>query len=623
MIPVPRDEARRLARSAIRGEFQPEALHAYTDENGEAIYWRIRARLADGGKWIRPMRRSGDTCELGEPEFPLGKPLYRLHELAGKPNAPCWYVEGENCADTLAKLGLLATTAGGATSDERADFRPLAGRAVTIWPDNDAAGIGHAERVAAKLRALGCAIERIDVRALGLPVGGDVVDWLRANPGATAANLTTVPRVREKTESRQEAPAAYRQERNEWPEPLNDAAFYGLVGEIVREIEPQTEADPAALLVQVLVAFGALVGRGPHVRVEGDEHHGNLFALLVGETAKARKGTSWGRVREVFSRAEDWPNVVTGLSSGEGLKWAVRDPIRRIERDKKTRNAVEVETDAGVRDKRLLVVEAEFAQVLRQAARAGNTLSATIRSAWDTGRLSTLTKNDTVTATGAHISIIGHITADELRAELTATDSANGFANRFLFKCARRSKVLAFGGQAIPKATVSRFAERIARAVGKARERGAVEFTDAARQTWATVYPTLSEGHPSLLGAVTARAEAQCLRMALVFALMDEAEAIDQPHLFAAIAVWERAEASARYIFGSALGDPVADDILRALRVAGSAGMTRTAIRDLFKRHQSAERIGAALELLRRRGFVKCDTRPADGGRPSEVWQCV
>ncbi len=189
MMETPREAARRLAHSAIRGAFKPEALYTYTDEKGEALYWRIRARLPDGSKWIRPMRRSGVVCELGEPEFPSGKPLYRLHELAARPGAPVWYVEGENCADALAKLGLLATTAGSTSSDERADFSPLAGRAVTIWPDHDAAGIGHAERVAVKLRALGCTVELLDARTLALPEGGDCVDWIKAHPNATAADL--------------------------------------------------------------------------------------------------------------------------------------------------------------------------------------------------------------------------------------------------------------------------------------------------------------------------------------------------------------------------------------------------------------------------------------------------
>jgi hypothetical protein len=441
--------------------------------------------------------------------------------------------------------------------------------------------------------------------------GAEALDKLIVS-GRGAANVPPIP-----------PPAERREERKEWPEPLSDVGYYGLAGEIVREIEPQTEADPAAILPQVLVSFGALVGRGPHYLVEGDEHHSNLDLLLVGETSKARKGTAWGRVREIFAKVTEWPNVVDGLSSGEGLKWAVRDSIRRTERDKKTGFSEEVETDPGISDKRLLVVESEFAQVLRQAARAGNTLSATIRCAWDSGTLRTLTKNDPVTATGAHICIVGHITADELRAELTQTDSANGFANRFLFMCVRRSKRLAFGGQPLAAQVVRKFAERIARAAGKARSLKAVGMTESAREVWQAVYPTLSEGYPGLLGAVTARAEAQCLRLALVFALMDEAEQINGPHLLAALAVWERAEASARHIFGAALGDPIADEILRALRVAGKAGLTRTAIRDLFKRHQTAERIGAALDLLSRRNLARCEIQSAEGGRPSELWRCV
>jgi hypothetical protein len=412
-----------------------------------------------------------------------------------------------------------------------------------------------------------------------------------------------------------------------WPEPVADAAYHGLLGDIARNIEPDTESDPAAIILQIIVAFGALVGRGPHVRVEGDQHHLNLFALLVGDTSKARKGTSWGRVREVFSpisllsQAHGWPRVVSGLSSGEGLKYNVRDPITKLERDKKTGQTDEVLADPGVEDKRLLVVESEFAQVLRQAPRAGNTLSATIRCAWDTGTLMTLTKNDPVTATDAHISIIGHITIDELRAELTATDSANGFANRFLLMVVKRSKFLPFGGEPMHQDTLQQLGGRIARAVEHARGLRAVGMTEAARQIWERVYPTLSQGHPGLVGAVTARAEAQCLRLALAYALADEAEAIDREHLLAAIAVWERAEASARHIFGSALGDRVADEILRALKVVGDTGMTRTAISALFKRHETADRIGAALDLLARRHLIEQHQQQSGDGRPAEVWK--
>ena len=109
------------------------------------------------------------------------------------------------------------------------------------------------------------------------------------------------------------------------------------------------------------------------------------------------------------------------------------------------------------------------------------------------------------------------------------------------------------------------------------------------------------------------------MRLALVYALLDGATNIDLPHIKAALAVWEYAEASAVRIFGASLGDPVADDIYRALQHAGREGMSRTAIRDLFARNQFADRIGAALMLLVTKGRAKVEMRQS-GGRPTECW---
>ena len=360
------------------------------------------------------------------------------------------------------------------------------------------------------------------------------------------------------------------------------------------------------------------LGAARHVRVEGDEHHPNLYVVLVGDTAKARKGKSLGRVEEVFG-LQNRPPMNQGLSSGEGLKWAVRDRIAKQERDKKTKQLVEVEEDPGVPDKRLLVTEPEFAQVLRQCARAGNTLSATVRCAWDRGTLATLTKHDAITATGTHIAIIGHITADELRAELTATESANGFANRFLFMSVRRSKLLPFGGSALDAQQVNDIRIRIAAAAKCARHYSSIAMTPDARQLWEKLYPRLSQGMPGLFGAVTARAEAQCIRLSLVYALMHGVGTIDESHVLAAVAVWERCEASAKYIFGSALGDHIADRILAALEVAGPEGMTRSQISALFDRNYSVHRLEAALSLLARYNLAKAERR-ATGKKPIEVW---
>jgi hypothetical protein len=313
-----------------------------------------------------------------------------------------------------------------------------------------------------------------------------------------------------------------------------------------------------AVLVQFLVAFGNALGRGPYIQVESDRHHANMFAVMVGESSKARKGTSWGRVRAVLEQAApDWGKacMAGGLSSGEGLIWAVRDEIWKEQpvRDKNRVTDYErVRIDAGVKDKRLLVVETELASPLRVMSREGNTLSALVRQAYDTGALRTLTKNSAATATDAHISIIGHVTRDEVKRELTEIDMANGFANRFLWVAVRRSKALPEGGRLEPR-DVDGFVRRLSWALEAARIPGPIERDEAARALWAERYLDLSDGPLGLLGAITSRAEAQVTRLSLLYALLAERRIVRTEDLEAALAVWDYCERSARFVFGEAV----------------------------------------------------------------------
>lgn len=400
----------------------------------------------------------------------------------------------------------------------------------------------------------------------------------------------------------------------EWPHPPDPAAYHGLAGDIVAAIEPHTEADPVALLVQLMVAFGSVVGRRPHCRAEADRHGMNLYAALVGASAKGRKGTSWGHVRGLVEYVDtEWrERVQAGLSSGEGLIHAVRDQVIKDE------DVV----DDGVKDKRLLALEAEFASTLRVLARDGNTLSAVIRCAWDTGDLSTLTKTSPARATGAHVSIITHTTRDELLRFLTATESANGFANRFLWACVRRSKVLPEGGR-IAEVDFAPLLKRLHEAAEAAMHTDEIRRDEAARALWHEVYPDLSEGRPGLLGAITARAEAQVMRLSAIYALLDTSAVVREEHLQAALALWDYSARSAAFIFGESLGDPVADEILRALRHTPE-GMTRTEIRDLFGRNRSGSEIGRALSVLAEQGLiVRIESERREAGRPAEVWKAT
>ena len=401
-----------------------------------------------------------------------------------------------------------------------------------------------------------------------------------------------------------------------WPQ-IDKAAYQGLAGEMVKAIEPHSESDPIAILIQFLALAGNAMGRTAYYRIEDTWHHANLFDVLVGESSKSRKGTSLGRVRAVMKVADQtWSDnrLKGGLSSGEGFINEVRDERREWNKKDGREDIV----DPGVADKRLTVIEPEFASVLAALERPGNTVSEQMRRAWDGDKLSTMTKHSPLCATGAHISIIGHITIDELRARLTRTDAANGFANRFLYPLVRRSKELPFGGSLDDEVTV-KLGERLREKIASAQSIGRVGMTNDAREKWKAVYSSLSAAQSGLLGAVVARGEAQVVRLALIYALLDEAKHIDVPHLEAALAVWEYCESSAAFVFGNLLGDPVADEIARALQHAGPEGMTRTAIRDLFGRNRSGDRIGAALALLATRGRARMETRKT-GGHPAEVW---
>jgi phenylpyruvate tautomerase PptA (4-oxalocrotonate tautomerase family) len=414
-------------------------------------------------------------------------------------------------------------------------------------------------------------------------------------------------------------------ESQQWPEPLDDAAFHGLAGEIVNAIDSTTEADRAAVLMSLLTAVGNAVGSRPHWRVSGRDHGLRLNTVLVGETSKGRKGTARGSINPILRvAAPQWVEnrIASGLSSGEGLIWGVRDAIYKLEPVREKKQVVDYQTvmvDPGVADKRLLVIEEEFSGTLRVMAREGSTLSAIIRQAWDDGDLRTLTKNSPAKATGAHISILGHTTQDELLRYLDSTETGNGFANRFLWVCVRRSKVLPHGGQ-LDSNVIQDLGTELRNVIEVGSQIDLIQQDSDTLTLWERVYEELSEGKPGLMGAILSRAEAQVMRLAAIYAVLDCSSVIRPEHLRAALAIWDYAEASVEYVFGDALGDPVADTILSTLRQVGP--QSRTDLRDLFGRHMKSGRIDRALGDLFKAGKVQ-RKREDTGGRPRDVWFAV
>jgi hypothetical protein len=248
---------------------------------------------------------------------------------------------------------------------------------------------------------------------------------------------------------------------------------------------------------------------------------------------------------------------------------------------------------------------------------------------FDKGNLNSMVKNSPARATGAHISIVGNITKEELLRAMLVDEMDNGFANRFLWACSRRSKCLPEGGrmweviESEPFRELQKDFNRIHYAV-----KGAIRRDADASDIWgyddkpdAGIYGELTKERHGMYGACTARAAALTLRVSLIYALLDGAHEIRKEHLIAALEVWRYCDDSAKYIFGDALGDPTADEILRALRAA-PAGLTRTEITALFDRHKSVPEISRALMVLHNRGLLRFELQKTRG-RPVEKWYAV
>ncbi len=137
---------------------------------------------------------------------------------------------------------------------------------------------------------------------------------------------------------------------------LRDDALFGIAGDWVRALAPHTEADPAALMFQFLTAAMSMVGAGPHVRIGASLHYARLFAVIVGSTAKARKGQSYKEAMALLKAVDPAlleRSRMSGLASGEALVAVLSD---KYDKDGNITEAAE---------RRIVVHETEFARCCR------------------------------------------------------------------------------------------------------------------------------------------------------------------------------------------------------------------------------------------------------------------
>jgi 5S rRNA maturation endonuclease (ribonuclease M5) len=603
------------------------ATYDYADEGGNLIFQCVRSKPKDFWQ-RRPDGKGGWINNLQG----VRRVLYHLPQVLAEERVVV--TEGEKDADTLAKLGLTTTTNMGGAKKWRDEYsETLRGKDVIVMGDNDDDGRKHVAQVIGSLTRVARTIRHVILPAQFK----DVSDYIASLPPETARD--TIAKLID------EAPAAKVTVTSEpgdddgqadltsltssnltpYPAPLSQAAFHGLAGQFIEQVLPYTESDEAGLLFQFLACSGNVIGRTAHMIADAAVHYCNNNIVLVGPTSIARKGTAWRHNLRVFRCVdEDWIRdcIKHGVSSGEGIIYHVRDPIEKTvpvkERNKFTGRYETVVEDPGVQDKRLMIVETEFASVLKVMERTASTVSVVFRHMWDGDDvLSTLTKNSPTRATGVHGSVLGHITVEEVRPLLTETEMANGFGNRFLWIAVHRKQELSENDE-LP--AIGNLIPPLHKSIEFARTVGQLRRDEKARELWKAVYHDLSELKPGLFGLMIARGAPQVLRLSMQYALLDCSKFVCVEHLQAALECWRYSEDSARWVFQAGTGNRNADKILAALAAAGKKGLTKWRITaEVFSRHATKHDIDEALRLLHRLKLATCVIEKT-GGRSAERW---
>ncbi|MBD8607565.1 DUF3987 domain-containing protein [Aeromicrobium sp. CFBP 8757] len=391
---------------------------------------------------------------------------------------------------------------------------------------------------------------------------------------------------------------------------LQPPALDGLAGEIVTALQPLTEATPAAMLGTILATFGVMAGRHAHVCVGAKQHFPNIYVVVIGSTAKARKGTSAAAVRPILLQADDpsdpfFPgHQLTGVQSGEAL-------IRAV--------AQSGDSSTPVPDQRTYVYEEEYGRLLAAAGRKDATLSATLRTAWDGDEITRDTIKETMRATHPHVGIVAHVTQHELVKMMTKNDSSNGYANRFLHVFSERTTVHPEPGK-LHSRLVKDFGDRLAQRLSFARSVGEVARSASFVREWDAVY-RIVEYMPDggeVFDELSARAPAHLLRLSLIYALLDGSSVLEAKHLTSALAFWEYCESTVAHVWGASLGDSRTDKLYQALLTAGDAGLDRTQVSSLFSNNLLKDEVNALTESLTTSGLAVTEQRPT-GGRPRQV----
>lgn len=415
------------------------------------------------------------------------------------------------------------------------------------------------------------------------------------------------------------------------------ACLHGLIGDVALAGSDGTETNAGAIAANFMTYLSCAVGRGVFLPIGNTRHHARLFCLHIGRSGRGRKGDAVSLVLRIDQALRQHspafaPQVHRGgLSTREGLATLIHDGYRQGRQEV-----------PAILDKRLWVVESEFANVLHQGRRDGSTLSAALRNCWDGVDLKPATKSNRLYASDPHVCLSGAISPGELTGLMRARELTNGFANRFLMIWAERTRVLPFPEET-PQALVDQLADRTREVLAfvRADQHGLrdhlrMELSAQAQWRYAQLYrgelnDDLGDG---VVGALLERRAPMLLRLAMLMALTDLQTRIDAPHIDAAMAWVRHATASVRFVFASATEEAklaqvleLSNRVLAFLRERGEA--TRSQISaECFRGKVAKAQLDASLEHLLacappRISVMRTERSDGAPGAPSRMYRLV
>jgi 5S rRNA maturation endonuclease (ribonuclease M5) len=375
------------------------------------------------------------------------------------------------------------------------------------------------------------------------------------------------------------------------PPGIRDEAFYGLAGRLVRLLEPYLEANREAILANVLAAIGVLFERRGYAKVSADPHYPIDYFLIVGDTAKGRKGTTTNAVLEMAERVRPGykSRGLYSMSTGEGLINALMKPQTEEEKDQNLPSQAEYPAT--------FVNLGELAGLLSVMTRDSNTLPTVLRDAWDGKPLQVNTRNQRLCLPNVSLGIIANTTRSDLT-KVNPVDIGNGFINQFIFIWSQRSKLLEEGANLDTLFKSEAWAltlKELHAAILAADKIGEVKRDSETVQLWKEMYYDFNVSGDSVVDKLLARNDAHTLRLSVEYALLDRSPVIRPCHLKAARAVWDFSEQTIRFLFGGP--DAESQRLMDAL--AENGPMTTGEIRrQLFGANKSTEYINAKMEAM-------------------------